>query len=218
MKMLDLRRNEFKNQLWAYVKGKGGLDKYPKENLKDFYDYWSEHNEPVRSNTKMRFEMEKIFNIGRRLGTWFKNVKPEPVKNHAFMRNETNEVYRQAGPVKTKEQLKEEERQIEEMEAIYEAKKQSVVDNPVGPRSLRMGGFTDPNYLKFKKQYEEKRRVKLSKKPKTDSGRSALSNDPAGEGRRVPPGSLGPDQDTGGESSPQVEGGSEQVDKTKKTI
>lgn len=41
-----------------------------KKMLREFYDYWTEMNEGGR---KMRFEMQKVFDIGRRLKTWEKN-------------------------------------------------------------------------------------------------------------------------------------------------
>jgi len=47
-------------------------NKYPIETLKDFFEYWSEKNE---SKTKMRFQLEKVFDISRRLATWDKNSK-----------------------------------------------------------------------------------------------------------------------------------------------
>jgi len=47
--------------------------------LKSFCDYWTE---PNKSKTKMRFELEKTFEIGRRLATWSSRdktfTKPEP--------------------------------------------------------------------------------------------------------------------------------------------
>ena len=47
-------------------------DKYPRELLVEFYDYWSEKNPNGR---KMRFEKEKTFDISRRLKRWNKNQK-----------------------------------------------------------------------------------------------------------------------------------------------
>ena len=38
--------------------------------INEFSDYWTE---PNRSNTKMRFELEKTFDIGRRLKRWINN-------------------------------------------------------------------------------------------------------------------------------------------------
>ena len=40
---------------------------YPIEMLAKFFDYWSE---PNRSNTKMRYELEKTWSLPRRLKTW----------------------------------------------------------------------------------------------------------------------------------------------------
>jgi hypothetical protein len=40
--------------------------------LRDFYDYWTETNEGGR---KMRFEMQKVFDMKRRLKTWDNNNK-----------------------------------------------------------------------------------------------------------------------------------------------
>lgn len=48
------------------------LPDYPKEMLRRFYDYWTEKNEGGR---KMRFEMQKVFDIKRRLTTWSNNEK-----------------------------------------------------------------------------------------------------------------------------------------------
>lgn len=48
------------------------LDSYPKEMLRSFFDYWTEKNEGAR---KMRFEMQKVFDISRRLKTWHNNEK-----------------------------------------------------------------------------------------------------------------------------------------------
>lgn len=43
---------------------------YPDEMLREFCEYWMEHNE---GGKKMRFEMQEVFNIGRRLSTWKNN-------------------------------------------------------------------------------------------------------------------------------------------------
>ena len=63
-KSLEERKHDFGLSLIPYV------EKYGKEMVREFFDYWTEHNEKGR---KMRFEMEKIFNIPRRLVTWKKN-------------------------------------------------------------------------------------------------------------------------------------------------
>jgi len=43
------------------------LDKYGRDTLNAFYGYWTERNE---NGQKMRFEMEKVFDVSRRLATW----------------------------------------------------------------------------------------------------------------------------------------------------
>lgn len=48
------------------------LNDYPKEMLREFYDYWTEINEGGR---RARFEMQKVFDIKKRLVTWSKNEK-----------------------------------------------------------------------------------------------------------------------------------------------
>jgi len=47
---------------------------FPIEEIKTFIDYWTEIS---INGKKMRFEKEKTFGIGRRLGTWMKNVRPK---------------------------------------------------------------------------------------------------------------------------------------------
>lgn len=58
---LDNRAKMFYKSLIPY------LDKYDKAMLRKFYDYWSE---PNKNKTKMRFELEKTWEVGRRLATW----------------------------------------------------------------------------------------------------------------------------------------------------
>lgn len=47
---------------------------YDRDMLNEFIDYWTEHGERDRL---MRYEKEKVFGVGRRLGTWAKNYKPK---------------------------------------------------------------------------------------------------------------------------------------------
>lgn len=47
-----------------------GYTKYPKDLRDDFIGYWCE---PNKSGTRMRFELEKTWSTGRRLGTWDRN-------------------------------------------------------------------------------------------------------------------------------------------------
>ncbi|MDR1556215.1 MAG: DUF4373 domain-containing protein [Tannerellaceae bacterium] len=63
---LEKRKKEFYNTLVPFV------DRYPKETVRSFFDYWSEKN---RSGSKMRFELEKTWEVGRRLATWANREK-----------------------------------------------------------------------------------------------------------------------------------------------
>lgn len=69
---IEERKENFRLLLVEYV------DEYGKDMVREFFDYWSE---PNKSKKKMRFEGEKYFHIGRRLGTWRQNnskfKKPE---------------------------------------------------------------------------------------------------------------------------------------------
>lgn len=55
------RKDSFYQSLVPFV----GL--YPKEMIRSFFDYWSELN---KSGSKMRFELEKTWELPRRLSTW----------------------------------------------------------------------------------------------------------------------------------------------------
>lgn len=66
-KTIEERKNDFMQEV-----ADKGLDKYPREMLRAFFDYWTEHNENGR---KMRFEMQKVFNISGRLATWYNKEK-----------------------------------------------------------------------------------------------------------------------------------------------
>lgn len=46
------------------------IDQYGKQNIDDFFNYWSEEDKP---NGKMRFEKERTWNIKKRLYTWTNN-------------------------------------------------------------------------------------------------------------------------------------------------
>ena len=49
---------------------KGFAEMYSNEMLKDFYDYWIE---PNKSKTKMKYEMQKTWDLTKRLARWEKN-------------------------------------------------------------------------------------------------------------------------------------------------
>ncbi len=63
---LEERKNIFKSMLSAFVTDNN------REMCNDFYRYWTESS--IKSD-KMRFEMEKVFDMGRRLSTWARNAK-----------------------------------------------------------------------------------------------------------------------------------------------
>lgn len=58
---LAKHKSDFYNTLVPFV------ELYGKETVRDFFDYWTE---PNKSNTKMRFELEKTWDVGRRMRTW----------------------------------------------------------------------------------------------------------------------------------------------------
>ena len=58
---LESRKNKFIEDLKSFV------EVYGKEMVRKFFDYWSELN---KSQTKMRWELEKTFEISKRLSTW----------------------------------------------------------------------------------------------------------------------------------------------------
>jgi len=55
------RKDEFYKSLIPYI------EKYPKDMIRSFFDYWSEMN---KSQTKMRFEKQPTWEVGKRLATW----------------------------------------------------------------------------------------------------------------------------------------------------
>lgn len=65
-KPLAERQHDFGLSLSQY------LDKYPKEMIRAFYDYWSE---PNQAQTKMRCEMMDTWSTAGRLATWARKDK-----------------------------------------------------------------------------------------------------------------------------------------------
>ena len=63
---LSARKLKFSSTLESF------LQTYGKELLNDFYRYWTE---PNKSKTKFRQELERTWDLERRLGTWAKNDK-----------------------------------------------------------------------------------------------------------------------------------------------
>ena len=65
-KDINTRKNEFCDTLKSFK------ELYPSTLLTEFYEYWTEAKP---GGKKMRFEMEKVFDVSRRLKTWAKNQK-----------------------------------------------------------------------------------------------------------------------------------------------
>jgi hypothetical protein len=84
-KTLQERQIEFGKKVKSYS------NKYPSDMLKDFFNYWTEKNE---NGKKMRFEMQKVFDIKRRLATWH-NRTPNTTK--PIMDDLVKNVYKQIG-------------------------------------------------------------------------------------------------------------------------
>lgn len=63
---IENRKHKFTEDLKAY------LEKYGKDMLNEFHRYWTE---PNKSNTKMRFEMEKTWSTALRLENWARKDK-----------------------------------------------------------------------------------------------------------------------------------------------
>ena len=55
---------------------------YSVEMLEAFIDYWTE---PNKSKTKLRYELQKTFDIARRLKTWSKNESKFGTKKNNVM-------------------------------------------------------------------------------------------------------------------------------------
>ena len=77
------KKEDFYNGLVPFV------SIYGKEMVRAFFDYWTE---PNKSNTKMRFELEKTWDLKRRLNTWATRDKiPSNNINNATNRPNTTE-------------------------------------------------------------------------------------------------------------------------------
>ena len=66
----ELKVYEFKKSLFKFTNVKPHTGKYSKQLVKEFFDYWSE---PNKSKTKMRYELERTWDVERRLAKWDNN-------------------------------------------------------------------------------------------------------------------------------------------------
>lgn len=64
MKPIELRAADFKREIIPYS--------FTQEMKDEFFEYWTE---PNKSGTKMRFELEKTWALGRRLARWARSGK-----------------------------------------------------------------------------------------------------------------------------------------------
>lgn len=74
----EARAKSFYDSLKPY------LEKYGKEMLREFYDYWSEWN---RSNTKMKWELKETWEVSKRLASWAK--RDDNFKGDVSIQNNT---------------------------------------------------------------------------------------------------------------------------------
>jgi hypothetical protein len=78
-KDISIRRKEFDEIVYS--------SDYTTEMCSDFIMYWTE---PNKSKTKMRFELQKTFDITRRLSTWNKNSKKWDRPTNSKIDNQLN--------------------------------------------------------------------------------------------------------------------------------
>ena len=81
-KTIGYREVQFKNKVSDYA------EDYPKDMRIAFADYWTESG-----GNKMRFEKEKVFDIGRRLARWSKNNFNKKEETTKFKSDSTGKFY-----------------------------------------------------------------------------------------------------------------------------
>jgi hypothetical protein len=69
---IEQRKNKFYDSLTIFV------SEFPKEMIRDFYNYWSEHG---INDKKMRFEKQTTFGIKQRLTVWYNKNPDQYSKN-----------------------------------------------------------------------------------------------------------------------------------------
>lgn len=83
------RKDSFYQSLVPFV------GKYPKEMIRAFFDYWSELN---KSGTKMRYELEKTWELPRRLSTWANRERMPPKADTGIvLKDNSIEKYKEKG-------------------------------------------------------------------------------------------------------------------------
>jgi hypothetical protein len=77
-KSIRERKIEFLKMLFDWIAA--NPNKYPKIMYTEFAKYWIEES-MNKSRIKLRFEEQRFFDVGRRLGTWFKNCKDQVISD-----------------------------------------------------------------------------------------------------------------------------------------
>lgn len=75
---IERRQLKFYDSLVPFV------EKYGREMVREFYNYWSEYN---RSGTKMRFELQPTWVTSKRLARW--NLQSKPIQHESTSNPET---------------------------------------------------------------------------------------------------------------------------------
>lgn len=71
------------------------VGQYPKEMIRAFFDYWSELN---KSGTRMRYELEKTWELPRRLSTWANRERMPPKADTGMvLKDNSIEKYKEKG-------------------------------------------------------------------------------------------------------------------------
>ena len=83
---IEARKEDFYNSLVPFV------TTYGRDMIRSFFDYWSEFN---RSQTKMRFELERTWQTSRRLATWASRDNNFKSRNNGTDRTNNQEQVRQ---------------------------------------------------------------------------------------------------------------------------
>lgn len=84
---IDKRKLAFSKSLIPFV------DKYGKDGIRDFCDYWTE---PNKSNTKFKQETQKTWDTELRLKRWFKNDfnKPKKLEHKAVDQSNNSNLFK----------------------------------------------------------------------------------------------------------------------------
>lgn len=81
---IESRAKDFRTTLDEYID-----NPYTKDMIEAFYNYWSE---PTPSGKKMKFELEKTWDVSRRLRTWKRNESKYGGKYNSNSRSEQRDI------------------------------------------------------------------------------------------------------------------------------